>query len=85
MSQRPITVAALRRILATEDPARLVVLSSDPEGNRYHALHSVSSNMAYDPRTHEVGLGELTTAAAKLGYTDADVVPKGRAAIILYP
>jgi hypothetical protein len=85
VSKHFITVGALRRILDREDPKRLVILASDSEGNDYHALHSVSSNMAYSPKTREIGLSELTPMALKLGATEDDVLPKGRAAIVLYP
>lgn len=82
---KPLTVGALRRILASEPASKLVVLSSDPEGNSYHALHSVSASMCYDPKSHEIGLDELTPQAVKLGYTDADVLRKAKPAVVLYP
>lgn len=82
---KPMTVAALLRVLAKEDSKRLVVLASDSEGNAFHGLRSVSSNLAFDPKRGEIGLAELTPAAVKLGHTEEDVLPKGRPAIVLYP
>lgn len=82
---KPLTVGQLLRILAAEDPAKLVVLSSDPEGNSYHTLHSVSASLCYDPKSREVGLDELTPQAIRLGYTDADVLRRAKPAVVLYP
>lgn len=88
-SKRPLTVGALARILAAEDPKKLIVLAGRDicqTGFTYAPAHSVSSTLAYDAKTHEVGIAELTPQAAKLGFTQEDVLRhRGKAAVIISP
>lgn len=84
MSARPITVGAMRRILATRDPSDLIVLATrDRKGQpTFLPVHSTSFQ-AYDVRHRDVGLFELSPAAVALGKTQEDCIPNGKPALVL--
>lgn len=65
------------------DGARTVVLSMDPEGNKYNLLDDAWLVGAYS-RRGEVGLEKLTDEDRQNGYIKEDVV-EGLPALILYP
>ncbi len=79
-------VKDLIKALSKQDPNRVVILSSDPEGNSYDALHSLST-CAYTKEDGEIqiGLEELSPQDLKLGYTEDDVLYRGKPALILSP
>ena len=82
-----ITVGQLIELLKVEDPARLVVLSSDAEGNKHSPLASLWSG-AYEVENTwrgEVGLEKLTPEDRKNGYEEEDVLENGDPALILGP
>lgn len=79
-----MTVLQLIKALQKHDPKRLVVMASDPEGNSFDSLRQLST-AAYDPRTREIGLEELTPEMTALGYTEDEVMSCGKAALVLYP
>lgn len=68
------TVADLIEALQQEDPARLVVLSSDAEGNRYSPLAGF-----------DLGLYEAETAWSGTMRAEDDVDASGKPALVLYP
>jgi hypothetical protein len=76
-----MTVKELIEQLQKEDPDRLVVLSSDSEGNSYSELYSLRTG-AYSKG--EVGLETLTEEDEEAGYGEEDVL-NGEPAIILHP
>jgi hypothetical protein len=81
-----ITVKKLIEALRKEDPNRIVVMSSDSEGNNYSPLHSfwTGSYVADSTWSGEVGLEKLTDEDRKAGYSEEDV-KKGKPALILSP
>jgi len=82
-----ITVAQLIEQLKQCDPHRVVILSSDSEGNKYSPLCDTETG-AYVPETNwngEMRLEELTAEAIKAGYTEEDVAEDGVPALVLYP
>lgn len=81
-----MTARQLARILAQDDPARIVVVASKDAAGRtvYLPVHSVSTT-CYDAKRREIGLESLTPQAVALGYTDDDVLVKARAAVVLSP
>ncbi len=77
-----MTVAELITKLSRVDSSRVVVLSSDEEGNSYRLLGSVSDDYQYKDR--EIGLEKLTAQDRKQGYTDEDMMEGGEPAVILW-
>jgi hypothetical protein len=76
-------VKELIRELEELDPDRIVILSTDPEGNGYSPLCSFFL-AAYSKTNGEVGLEGLTPELKLQGYTRLDVV-KGKPAVVLVP
>lgn len=66
------------------DQERLVILSSDEEGNSYSLLRVVSE-CAYSEEDRIVGLEELTAVDEKDGYSEEDVIADGIKAVCLWP
>lgn len=81
-----MTVAQLIADLQGEDPNRLVVMSSDAEGNSYSPLDgcSTGSYEADSTWSGSVGLEKLTPALRKKGYSDEDV-KDGVPCLVLHP
>ncbi len=82
-----ITVKRLIKLLQAEDEDRIVIMSSDSEGNSYSPLASLGT-AAYRADTTwsgEVGMEKLTSADKKAGYTEEDVLEGGKPALILQP
>lgn len=65
------------------DPEDYVVMSSDPEGNRYSFLEG----MAISQKLKDGGvyLAELTEELKEEGYTEDDVREEGINCVVLYP
>lgn len=86
MSKSCITAGSLARILASDDPKRIVVLATRDERGElvWLPVRSVST-VAYDPKRHEVGIEELTDQAIRLGFTQEDVLVKAKPAVVLSP
>ncbi len=88
MSTKPLNVGQILRILAKEDPKKLLILASrkTPKAEpTFTTVHSVSASLVYDPKHHDVGLSELTPTAVRLGHTEDDVISRGKPAVILFP
>lgn len=64
------------------DPEKLVVMSSDGEGNSYDVLYQIDDDSMY--KDNEVGLAKLTPELEEEGYSEDDVI-EGEPCIILYP
>jgi len=79
----PITVKDLKKLLENVDDDRIVVLSSDPEGNSYSPFRE-SGEFSYDEYQGEVGLEELTKELIEDGYSENDLL-NGQPALVLYP
>jgi len=79
-----MTVAQLIKRLQKEDPERIVILSSDSEGNSYSELYADAIGTAAW-NGEEVGLEELTPELEKRGYTEEDLLEGGKPALILSP
>lgn len=60
-----------------------VVLASDSDGNSYHELIDIETDMSVD-EDYEVGYNELTPDLIKLGYSDEDLID-GKRCVILLP
>jgi hypothetical protein len=84
---KQMTVRELIAELSKLDPNRLVVMSSDAEGNSYSPLSGfwVGAYKAKTTWSGEVGYEVLTDFERKHGYTEADLVTDGVPAIILQP
>lgn len=81
-----MTVGELISLLGAHDPARLVILSGDAEGNRYSPLRGActAAYRAVTPSRGDVGMEKLTDADRKAGYTEEDLL-EGVPALILTP
>ena len=81
-----MTVRELIAKLNKIDPDRIVVMSSDSEGNNYSPLSGMWTGAYRAENTYrgEVGLESLTEDTIEAGYTDDDVVD-GKPALILTP
>jgi len=80
-------VAELIEQLKKEDPASVVVMAKDSEGNSYSPL-SDFWNGVYRAETTwsgEVGYDKLTPELEKAGYSEEDIIEDGESAIILCP
>jgi hypothetical protein len=64
---------------------RTVMLSMDPEGNKYSPLDDAWLTGAYSPNRGEVGLECLTGKDRENGYTEEDVINDGLLVLIFYP
>jgi len=80
-------VSELRDILKNFDGDRLVLISSDEEGNSFRALernHINTGACTNDAEFEiEVGLEHLTEALEGMGYSDEDVIVNGIPALVL--
>lgn len=79
-----MTVAQLIKRLQKEDPKRIVILSSDPEGNSYSELCAGSIGTA-GWGGEGVGLENLTPELKEQGYSEDDVMYNPKPALILSP
>lgn len=79
-----ITVRDLINLLKKEDPQRVIVCSSDSEGNDLSLLEAVST-ASYNIETGEFGLEELTEEMKSEGFGEEDVLKNGKPALILVP
>jgi hypothetical protein len=77
-------VSELIEQLQQLDGDRLVVLSSDGEGNSFRKLGDFSTAM-FDPEEREIGLEVLTEELKQAGYSDEDVMEDGEPAVVLWP
>ncbi len=81
------TVGQLKHFLSKLDDDRLIVLSSDAEGNNYSPLELIESG-AYEAETAWRGgayLEKLTPELIGRGFSQEDVSEDGQQAIFLYP
>ncbi len=69
-----------------KDKSRIVVMSSDAEGNSYSPLSSVytAAYAAYSTHGGEVGIEELTDEYEDRGYCEEDIID-GVPALVLGP
>lgn len=82
-----MNVKKLIKELKKCDQDRIVILSSDSEGNRFSPVYELCKS-AYrdgDSSDGEVGLEKLTDELKKAGYSKEDVMTDGVPAIVLYP
>ena len=64
---------------------RIVVLSSDPEGNSFRAFFGdINTNNVFDEDEREVRLEELTPELEEQGYSEEDI-GEGKPCIVLWP
>lgn len=78
-----MTVAELIDALHLLDPNRIVIMSSDSEGNSFDVVRLVDP-CAYDPEDREAGLEHLTPEVIALGYDEEDLCD-GVPAVCLWP
>ncbi len=74
MMKNPITVKQLKKLLDTIDDDRIIVMSSDEEGNSYSPLRQVEKGLYLE---ENLGRGEI--------YPDRVNISEGWKAIVLYP
>jgi len=83
-----MTIKELIKLLKKEDPNRLVIMSSDSEGNSFSPLSEVST-CAYrsdNSWSGEVGLeGPLSDELISEGYSQEDIMQDGEPALCLHP
>jgi hypothetical protein len=83
-------VKKLIKLLKKQDPDRLVVLSTDGEGNSYSPVSDMSTGgyRAENTWSGEVGPEEFTDEMKEAGYYDEDDVYNGKddvPALVLWP
>ena len=78
-----MTVKELIKELKKLDQNRLVVISSDEEGNSFNEFYSLST-ASYDKEAKEIGLEELTDEDIAVGYEEEDV-KEGVPCVVLWP
>lgn len=82
-----MTVEELIEELKQLDPKRIVVMSSDGEGNNHSPLSDLHL-CAYRPDSTysgEIGPEKMTPELKEQGYTDEDIIDDGQPAVCLYP
>lgn len=82
-----MTVKELKKLLEKVDDNRIVIMSSDGEGNTYSPLADIDDSKNYTPDSTwsgDIGIEELTPELINGGYTEEDV-SDGEPALILYP
>lgn len=82
-----MTVAELIELLKDENPERIVIMSSDAEGNSHSPLSSFWSG-AYRADTTwsgDVGMESIGDEDRAAGFTDEDLLNDGVPALILSP
>lgn len=77
-----MTVKELIKVLKGVDGERIVILSSDAEGNSFSPMYNEGYCMSF--KDGEVGLEKLTPGDIKSGFTEEDIL-KGEPAFVLYP
>lgn len=84
-----MTVGELIAELSKIDPARLVILQKDAEGNGYSPLYGIDDNAGYDAETRwsgSVRRQQLSESDRQSGYTDEDVAgPDAVPCVVLHP
>jgi len=82
-----MTVKELIEELQAVDPGRLVVMSSDVEGNSHSPLCDLSTGAyaAESTWAGEYGLEKLTPEDEEAGYGEEDVLEDGVPALCLHP
>lgn len=81
-----MTVKELKEALEGIDESRIVIMSSDGEGNSYSPLSDISDG-AYEAESTwsgTMGLEKLTKELKEEGYSEEDVID-GEPAICLWP
>lgn len=78
-----MTVAQLIKKLQKFDQDRIVVMSSDPEGNGYSKLRDINGDYNYNDG--EIGLEELTKEYEDAGYGEEDIMEGGTPCVIFWP
>jgi len=79
-----VTVKDLIEELKKVEQDRIVIMSSDPEGNNYSPIYCISK-AAYNKEYREIGMEELTEEDREQGYTEEDVMEDGKKAVVFYP
>ena len=75
----------IKRLVEIDNLDRIVVLSSDREGNSFRTAEKNEMTIsAYHPDDGEVGLEKLTSYLESRGYTEEDVLEDGVPALVLY-
>jgi len=81
-------VKELIRLLKQEDQEKLVIMSSDGEGNSFSPLADFGDTdyyLAYSTWSGEIGYSKLTEKQKAEGYGDGDILAKGVLALVIYP
>jgi hypothetical protein len=78
-----MTIKELIDKLNEYDQDRLVILSSDSEGNSFNELYGIGK-CSYNKKSKDIGLEKLTDEDIKLGYGEKDVI-EGVPAVCLSP
>jgi hypothetical protein len=82
-----MNVKELKELLKDVDDNRIVVMSSDAEGNNYSPLYQMDDNSTYKAETTYsgyVGVEKLTSELKKQGYSKEDL-NDGVPALVLWP
>jgi hypothetical protein len=82
-------VSRLKELLAQCDDNDDIIMFADSEGNSFHPLSEEGVSIgvyAWDGEYYaEIGLRELTSELEQSGYSEDDVMEKGRPCIVLWP
>jgi len=76
-------IKELVEILQSFDQDGIVMMASDPEGNKYSALDTYWDGASDGEK--EVGLWELTEEDKANGFTEDDILEEGKRCIVLCP
>jgi hypothetical protein len=79
-------VKELKKLLENIDNERIVIMSTDCEGNSYSPLDTIDDSSTYLAETElwgELGIEKLTPELRKLGYSEDEI--GGEKALVLYP
>jgi len=81
-------VKELIKLLKKEDQEKLVIMSSDGEGNSFSPLSDFGNTDCYladSTWSGEVGFSKLTKKQKAEGYGDEDILVEGVPALVIYP
>lgn len=75
----------INKLQAIKNKKRIVLISSDGEGNDFSKFDSFSeNNYRFDGREYEIGEEILTEELIKEGYSEEDVI-NGDPCLVLWP
>jgi len=78
------TVGDLMSQFQSVDPALLVIMQRDPEGNEYSEFGGMFANSLWDDERGALGIAVLTDDLRRQGFAEGDL-GEGKPCLVLYP